>query len=345
MRSSAARHTFDPSANGARARRARWSGALVGLALCACALGIPRVARAGAAEAASAQVLFEDGKRLAATANFAAACPKFAESQRLDPAAGTLIHLANCYEKLGKTASAWATFIDATAAAKQQGRADWADLAKARADALQPRLSRLTITVLDRPAGLVLKRDDVVLSEASFGAAFPVDPGVHKVEGSAPGRQPRSLTVVVRDGDQATTPFPRLELETTPTPALATASPGEERETSSATLGYVLGAVGLVGVGVGATTGLLAIGKNTDSKRLCPTAGLCTSQEGVNANASAQTLGTVSTVGFIAGGLALAAGAYFIFTSPPARTRTARALELTPALGVGSGALFLGGAF
>src|SRR6478735_9605838 len=60
-------------------------------------------ARAGAAsptDQAKAEALFDEGRRLLAAARFAEACPKFAESQRLDSALGTLLNLGDCYEKM-----------------------------------------------------------------------------------------------------------------------------------------------------------------------------------------------------------------------------------------------------
>ncbi len=320
-----------------------------GLAMiCVCSLGSTRNASAGAAEAASAQVLFEEGKRLAAASSFEAACPKFAESQRLDPAAGTLIHLANCYEKVGKTASAWATFLDAVGAARQQSRSDWAELARTRADALLPRLSRLTIAIREPPStpGLIVKRDGTLFAEPSLGTAFPVDPGPHTIELSAPGKKSKIIAIVVRDGEQATVPLPLLE----PEPE-AGAGGGAPRGVShddrgagsnSATLGYVLGGVGLLGIGVGSVTGLVALGKNNDAKALCPAPGRCASREGVDANDSAQSLGTVSTIAFVAGGLGLATGAVLVLTSR--RTPNTARVEVTPLLGQTNG-LLVGGAF
>ena len=57
----------------------------------------------------AAEALFEEGRRLVAAGSFVDACPKFADSQRLDPSPGTLLNLASCYEKLGRSATAWAT--------------------------------------------------------------------------------------------------------------------------------------------------------------------------------------------------------------------------------------------
>jgi hypothetical protein len=62
-------------------------------------------------------VLFEQGKALVERGNFPDACPKFAESLRLDPGLGTMLWLADCLENNGQTASAWAQFKEAAAAA------------------------------------------------------------------------------------------------------------------------------------------------------------------------------------------------------------------------------------
>ena len=57
---------------------------------------------------AAAQALFDQGRDLMRQNKHAEACPKLAESNRLDPAIGTLFHLADCYEQSGRVASAWA---------------------------------------------------------------------------------------------------------------------------------------------------------------------------------------------------------------------------------------------
>jgi hypothetical protein len=64
--------------------------------------------------AAQADLLFQGGIRFLQAGHFAEACPKLAESQKLDLALGTLLHLAACHERLGLTASAWSEFSSAT---------------------------------------------------------------------------------------------------------------------------------------------------------------------------------------------------------------------------------------
>src|SRR5215472_11856203 len=110
-------------------------------------LSFPAVANAQkSADAARAEALFAEGRKLMSSGDYAAACPKFADSQALDPAPGTALNLAACYEKAGKLASAWAAYKTAQASAEAAGQRARADAAKKKAAALEAQLSRVTIT-------------------------------------------------------------------------------------------------------------------------------------------------------------------------------------------------------
>src|SRR5258708_7761282 len=61
---------------------------------------------------ARADTLFTAAKQLRDGGQVADACPMFAESKRLAPAVGVTLYLADCYERLGRTASAWGQFPD-----------------------------------------------------------------------------------------------------------------------------------------------------------------------------------------------------------------------------------------
>lgn len=55
-------------------------------------------------DAVRAAALFAEGRRLMAAEDYAAACPKLAESQALAPAADTALDLGMCYEKASQAA-------------------------------------------------------------------------------------------------------------------------------------------------------------------------------------------------------------------------------------------------
>ena len=291
-----------------------------------------------------AEALFEEGRRLMEGKNFAAACPKLEASQKLDPGAGTLLNLAACYEGNGQLASAWVTYKDAAAAA--QGRhPDWADQANAKADELKPKLSHLTVVVSQSVAGLEVKRDGNVITEGVLGAAMPVDPGTHTIEATAPGHAPYSTKVVIPASQgSATITIPALASES----GRATTQP--EPSTKGNTqrlLGVVVTGVGVVGIGVGAVFGVLALGKKSSAGDHCsPDFTVCNS-EGKNDVDAAKSDGFISTVTFIGGAAFATAGIVLYLTAPHAEKQPDSAAAIQARLGApgAPAGLSFGGSF
>lgn len=178
-----------------------------------------------AADKATAQALFDTAKQLLKEGKYSEACPKFAESQRLDPAPGTLLNLADCYERSGMTASAWATWLEAAAATHNAGQAERERMARERAEALKGKLVSITVTVPDpsRVDGLSLKRNSDTVGTAVWGVPVPVDPGSYTIVASAPGRRTWQTVVAVKAGGQpVVVTIPTLEREASaPAPAVA----------------------------------------------------------------------------------------------------------------------------
>lgn len=315
----------------------RWLGIL---ALLSSTLAAPM---ANAQSTAAAQALFQEGRDLMTKGDYEAACKKLEDSQKLDPAPGTLFNLAACYEKSGKTASAWATYQSAASGYRATKRPDWEAKARDKATTLEPKLSKLTIVVAEGQASLLeVKRDGQPVVQSELGAAIPVDPGSHIIEATAPGKKKWVTTVkVAAGGTTERVTVPPLEFEATVTQpksvAQSTAPPPAEADKSDGsgqrTLGLVLGGVGIVGLAVGGVTGIMAMGKNSDSTNLCPNDGACASPDAVDANKSARDLGTVSTIGFIAGGTLVAAGAVLFFTAPSGSSKSRARVRVTPIAG------------
>jgi len=268
------------------------SDRIVLLAIIGAAVGLsPSTAfAAGEVDEAAARVLFAEGRKLAASGDYAAACPKFEESFRLDPGIGTNFNLADCWQHIGRSASAWARFLGVAAAAKAAGQGERAEVARARAAALEPKLSRLIVQV-DAPAdGLSVERDDgIPVGRASWGVPVPVDPGPHVVRATAPRKKPFSATVTVAatGGDTVTVAIAALEdlVAAVVAPPSAPAPPpagpaslpvppaGELVRTPrsrSPVPAIVAGAFGAAALATGAIFALQFRSVNDDAKQLCP---------------------------------------------------------------------------
>jgi hypothetical protein len=308
------------------------------LAVCLAALARPAAAQSDTKAASVAA--FDEAARLMGEGQVAEACLKYAESQRLDPQLGTLLYLADCLEKNGQTASAWAAFREAAELAAQRHDARQ-QVAEERAHALAPRLSKLQINVppdVDQST-LHIERNDVVVGRALWGAPTPTDPGPHTITVSAPGRRTWKTSAVVRaDGSTTIVNVPELEPETphspesslSPSPVASRPSsepatndrglsPSPPRWTALAAAG-----VGLVGLGVGTVFGLTSKSKRDQADKYCD-GNTCTDPRGVELKDEALAAGDVSTVAFVVGGVGLAAGAVLWFVTSPSRANESAA--------------------
>ena len=185
-------------------------GARVLATLASTVVAVAMMAAPARAVGPAAEALFEDGRRLLGEGKIGQACAQFAKSYAMEASSGTLLNLAHCHEKLGKTATAWSEYQAASRLARQQGREDRAAVADGNAAALEPRLSRLTPVPANVVPGLVITTEAGVLAEGSFGVAVPIDPGVHELTASAPGYRSWTAIVEVHEPEQKTLEIPAL---------------------------------------------------------------------------------------------------------------------------------------
>jgi hypothetical protein len=192
--------------------------------------------------------------------------------------------------------------------------------------------------------------DGEVLAEKLDGSALSMDPGAHTFTFEVAGQPPMTKQLVIREGQkdrrealQFGAP-PPLQTGPATTPAKTTANPAIEtsvdRVSSSAgssqrIIALVAGGVGVVGLGVGTIFGLKAMSKHSDANAKCP--GACNDQAGVELWNDARTAGTISTIGFVVGGVGLATGTILWLTAKTPSRNTA--LEA----GVGPGSIQIRG--
>lgn len=298
------------------------------LPLVVLALGVARAPAAAAdgtgTDPAAAAALFQEGRDAAKRGDYAAACPKLADSYRLDPAPGTLLNLADCNEHLGKLASAWQLFQQA--AEHLTPTDSRMPVAKQRIAALETRLPRLTVALSpSAPPGTRVTRDAVELGGGSLNTALPVDPGEHVVVATAPDRADRRYTIKVGQGQTE-----RIEVEPGDPVVRAPALKDKERDPDASpslrptglgtvrTVGIVVGGVGIVGLGVAIGTGLMLPGKQSIIDAHCGPDNLC-DKSGYDAAQAGKTLAAVNTVMWFVGGISTGIGAALIIVGGPGR--------------------------
>jgi hypothetical protein len=267
----------------------------------------------------TAEVLFQEARELLNRGKLDEACPKFLESERLDPATATLLAVATCHEKQGQWATAWAEFTEAAGRARQEGRKDRERLARERMKFLEPRLSTLTLVVgpeLVDIEGLRIRRDGLEIGQAVYNRALPIDGGVHEVELSAPGYISQTVSVTVaRERDRATLTLPSLQREpavavppsSSPAiPARAASPPPPAGPNGTQVVGAGMSVAGIAAATVGAGFMVGALLKKDQSDAYC--AGNACDPRGLELRSDAVDRGNLATAFGVGGALLAAAG-------------------------------------
>jgi hypothetical protein len=287
-------------------------GIAAATALSIAAATAPTRAQEGAP--AMAEALFDEGVALMKVAAYDRACPKLEESQRLDPGGGTLLHLARCYEGQGRVATAWARLHEALRVARREGRTDRMEYAEREIARIGERVPKVVVRVAERTEGLEVFVDEVKLGGAAWDAAQPVDPGVHIVRASAPGRRSFAADVTVAERETRNVAIPPL--------AHAPSAPSDSLASTSAdgaaqrTLGWTLGGFGSVALVAGGVLGLLALDANSTADTLCPGTTPCGDPRGIDASSRAHSFGTAATISLVGGAALVVTGIVLLATAP-----------------------------
>jgi tetratricopeptide (TPR) repeat protein len=295
---------------------------------------------------AIAESLFRDGRTLMDEGRYPEACRKLEESQRLDPALGTLLNMAVCHEKEGKIATAWAEFNEAMVLARREGRQDRYDYAMERVGAIEPDLPKLAIAVsLDaRVQGLEILRNGTPIGSGAWGASLPVDPGEVVIEARAPKFKPWTTTLQIALKEKKSVEVPSLEPAPEPEPVPITGPvqpppkqpppPPEEFWNTSRIAGVTLAGVGVVTMAVGGVFGYSALSQQSDSDAYC-SGSTCFDQRGVELSKDATRNANIANITIGAGALVGAVGALLILTggsdAPPTEVQSGVDVSFTMA--------------
>jgi hypothetical protein len=304
-----------------------------------------RAAHAQASDSvAAAEQLFEQARQMFDQGDYVGACPRFEASLKLDPALGTLLNLATCYEKQGKLASAWGHYREVIALATKAGDTTRIDIAKEHAAALEPRLPKLTIHP-PKPAiaGLVVTRDESPIEDAALGVAFYVDPGEHVIAAAAADHKTWTTQITVNEAEVKELEIPQLAAAPHAKPAagsVTTIIQQQDPGSNQRIFGLTLGGAGIAALVTGIGFGFAA----RASYNSAFDDGIC-HRDTYQCNAVGQdridTAHTRALVANVTGGvgLALIAGGAALYFTAPHQT----AVHVAPT--VGGAAVMLGGAW
>jgi hypothetical protein len=194
-----------------------------------------------------------------------------------------------------------------------------------------PKLPRLRIT---GAAGAMVRADGVPVDAA--GAPDPIDPGPHEIVATVAGVETLRTRVNAEIGGTLAIDVPTASPPApAPAPVAAVApvdvppSPGSGQRLAA----YVVGGVGLAGLGISAVAGAIAVSRKNDAG--CD-GGRCPDQDSVDKLSRARSMGTVATVAFGIGAAAVATGVVLYLTAP--RSTDVR-------VSIAPGGLWIGGRF
>jgi hypothetical protein len=284
---------------------------------------------------AGVQALYDDAVASMERKEYDAACPKLeVVVRRVPEGIGAKITLAQCYEEAGRLATAWATYELAAEAAAEAKQMERRLKARFRADALKPKLARLTITVAEPMralAGLTIERDGVPIDPLKWSVPLPVDQGSHVIAASAPGKKRWETTVEIAANGSSESVTVDALLDAPDAPVVAPERPrdwGNVRRIA----GIGVGALGVIGLGAASVFGVIALSTKDESNEThCDASNRCDGR-GLALRSDAAAAATVSTALFITGGLVFAGGVtLFLLPSSSAEAGGSKAKLVLPA--------------
>lgn len=326
--------------------------ALVGAVVVSCAVLIaaaaPSRAHAQSSDAeAGAQQLFNQARKLMKAKKYKEACAKFEASENLDPAPGTTVNLAVCYQKIGRLATAWSRFRKAADLDKRAGNRKRARFSRKSAARLEKRLPSLIIQVADSDLpGFEVMRNGEVVDSNLYGESVYIDPGEHTIVARADGYKQYTQEITVAESEGSEIEIPELEaipvekkepdVQDSPNPNLGnTNSTTTDQGGGSGrrTTGLLMTSVGVVALGVGVGVGVSAMGNwnSAFDDGLCIRETLECTPEGQARTDTARQRARISTIVAGVGGVVAVAGVVIWLTAP--KKRSAESVSVTPVLG------------
>jgi tetratricopeptide (TPR) repeat protein len=155
----------------------------------------------GAAASAAAETLFDKGHEAMKAGDYDTACERFRESDRLEPAVGAKLNLANCEQQRGRFATSSQIFK--LVLSQLPPSDDRVPIARERVKDLEKKVPTITFELVPGEySDVTVKEGELVLRAASFGVPLQFDPGEHQFIVEAPGRKWRRYKVALEAAER-----------------------------------------------------------------------------------------------------------------------------------------------
>jgi tetratricopeptide (TPR) repeat protein len=293
------------------------------------------VASADSANKKRADQLFADGRRYLQTKEYALACTAFEQSQQADPAIGTQLNIALCYEEWGHVVAALHAFEEAErlATAKKDNRAKEAHK---KVEELGPKVPRLAVSVpaSTDPSAMFLL-DGKEIERAALTTELLLEVGDHAIEVRVPGSPPKTtkLALAIGEHKRLELDVPKVVVAPPPLPP-PPVEPPRKKNRLYAAIG--LGGGGVLALGTASIVALVARSDYANAISSCPNY-TCTTKKAYDQTQTARSHADVAT-GVAIGGLALVGAGVYLFLTSRGERRVSAAPLLSPgAVGVAIG--------
>ena len=302
-------------------------------------------------DAATAETKFNAGLRLFKAGKVAEALTMFREVAEGNGSPNARLYVGHCLQQLGKYVEAHKAFTAVVKQTTQRGDAKYEptrEAALAQLGLLEPRIAKIVVSLTETPNGLSVTLDGTALEEKDFGSPVVVEPGAHKVEGSATDMAPVSRDISLEAGESKTTILVFKKLDAAPPPAPEQVAPKPDESGSKGgsplrTVGFVVGGVGIAGLTVFTVTGLMAKSTFNRMSTVCGSAG-CSDPAQLSDIDKGRSQQTIANVGLVVGLVGLSAGAALVILGGRGRGNDAPATVAVSGL-PGGGAISYTGKF
>lgn len=267
------------------------------------------------------QSLFREARSLMHDGDYEHAREKLEGARLASDGSGIKYNLAICYEMLGRPASAWLLYLEVAEAEHQSGDVGREQIARARAERVSARVSRIRVSVATTTTNVVVTRDATTLQPGDLGAPTPVDPGHHVIRASAPGHAQWTREIDLKEGETSSVVVPEMRpLPAPPSRPTPLASVGVNdrvwgRDATQRVTALTTGAFAGVSILVGGALFIADVATYSAGAPYCSAQNVCLAR-GVALRNDALAYGNAATVLLVAGSVGVVASLVLWFARP-----------------------------